>query len=75
MADILEEFVDKDLLVAGEGKLSRQDGFEILEHFVELADCGLEDGQQVRQAEMRDLVHIWIDIYLERTHCESHIRC
>ena len=73
VTDILEEFINKDLFVAGEGELSGQDGLKVLKHLVQLSDRRLEDRQEVGQAEMGHLVHVWVNIDLERSHSESHI--
>jgi len=73
VADILEQLVNKYLLVTCEGKLSGQDGLIVFKHFIELPDSALENRKEVGETKMSNLMHIRIHIYLERTHCQGNV--
>ena len=61
------------LLVTGVGESVGQGHLEELEGLVEPARRGLEEGQEVRQAEVRDLVHVGVDVDLEGADGEGDV--
>ena len=59
----LLQTIGQPTLITCVWELSGQDRFIVFKHFVELADSVLEDGEEVGEAEVGDLVHVGVDVH------------
>ena len=62
MKNFFKQLVNKHLVITRVWELSGQDCFAVFNHFIELSDSVLEDGEEVGEAEVGDLVHVGVDI-------------
>ena len=63
MKNFFKQLVNKCLFITRVWELSGQDRFVVFKHFVELSDSVLEDGEEVGEAEVGDLVHVGVDVH------------
>ena len=63
MKNFFKQLVNKRLFITRVWELSGQDRFVVFKHFVELSDSVLEDGEEVGEAEVGDLVHVGVDVH------------
>ena len=63
MKNFFKQLVNKCLFITRVWELSGQDRFIVFKHFVELADSVLEDGEEVGEAEVGDLVHVGVNVH------------
>ena len=63
MKNFFKQLVNKCLFITRVWELSGQDRFVVFKHFVELSDSVLEDGEEVGEAEVGDLVHAGVDVH------------
>ena len=63
MKNFFKQLVNKHLFITCVWELSGQDRFIVFKPFLELADSVLEDGEEVGDAEVGDLVHVGVDVH------------
>ena len=74
MTNFFKQLINKHLFITRVRKLSGKDCFVVFKHLVELSDGVLEDGKEVGEAEVGDLMHVGVHVHHERSHDQGNVR-